>query len=42
MKKLSMKNEDFLTVIDDYKKQRELKECIRMMNSQKSDDEKFD
>ena len=30
-------HEDFMTVINEEKKHRELKESIRMMNSQKSD-----
>ena len=33
--------EDFVTVIDEEKKYRELKESIRMMNSQRSDTEKI-
>ena len=35
-----IKNEDFTTIIDEEKKYRELKESIRMMNSQRSDTEK--
>ena len=30
-------HEDFMTIFNEQKKYRELKECIRMMNSQKSD-----
>ena len=33
-------HEDFMTVINEEKKYRELKESIRMMNSQRSDVEK--
>ena len=33
-------HEDFMTIIKDEKKYRELKESIRMMNSQRSDAEK--
>ena len=33
-------HEDFVTVINENKKYRELKESIRMMNSQRSDTEK--
>ena len=33
-------HEDFMTIINEEKKYRELKESIRMMNSQKSDIEK--
>ena len=33
--------EDFMTIINEEKKYRELKESIRMMNSQRSDSEKF-
>ena len=33
-------HEDFMTVINEEKKYRELKESIRMMNSQRSDTEK--
>ena len=33
-------HEDFLTIMNEEKKYRELKESIRMMNSQKSDAEK--
>ena len=36
-----IKHEDFVTIIDEQKKYRELKENIRMMNSQKSDTEKI-
>ena len=36
-----IKYEDFTTVIDEEKKYRELKESIRMMNSQRSDAEKI-
>ena len=36
-----IKHEDFETIIDEEKKCRELKETIRMMNSQKSDAEKI-
>ena len=35
-----IKHEDFITIIDEEKKYRELKESIRMMNSQRSDAEK--
>ena len=35
-------NEDFMTIINEEKKYRELKESIRMMNSQRSDSEKID
>ena len=34
-------NEDFMTIINEEKKYRELKESIRMMNSQRSDVEKI-
>ena len=34
-------NEDFMTIINEEKKYRELKERIRMMNSQRSDAEKI-
>ena len=34
-------NEDFMTVLNEEKKYRELKENIRMMNSQRSDAEKI-
>ena len=34
-------HEDFETIINEEKKYRELKESIRMMNSQRSDAEKF-
>ena len=33
-------NEDFMTILDEKKKYGELKESIRMMNSQRSDAEK--
>ena len=33
-------HEDFMTIINEEKKYRELKESIRMMNSQRSDTEK--
>ena len=36
-----IKHEDFTTIIDKEKKYRELKESIRMMNSQKRDAEKI-
>ena len=36
-----IKHEDFITIIDEEKKYRELKENIRMMNSQRSDAEKI-
>ena len=36
-----IKHEDFETIIDEEKKYRELKESIRMMNSQRSDAEKI-
>ena len=35
-----IKHEDFTTIIDEEKKYRELKESIRMMNSQRSDIQK--
>ena len=34
-------HEDFMTIIDEEKKYRELKESIRMMNSQRGDVEKI-
>ena len=34
-------HEDFMTIINEDKKYRELKESIRMMNSQRSDAEKI-
>ena len=34
-------HEDFMTILNEKKKYRELKESIRMMNSQKSDVEKI-
>ena len=34
-------HEDFMTIINEEKKYRELKESIRMMNSQRSDAEKI-
>ena len=34
-------HEEFLTIINEDKKYRELEECIRMMNSQRSDTEKI-
>ena len=34
-------NEDFMTILNEEKKYRELKESIRMMNSQRSDAEKI-
>ena len=36
-----IKHEDFTTIIDKEKKYRELKESIRMMNSQRSEAEKI-
>ena len=36
-----IKHEDFMTIIDEEKKYRELKENIKMMNSQRSDVEKI-
>ena len=36
-----IKHEDFMTIINEEKKYRELKESIRMMNSQRSDAEKI-
>ena len=36
-----IKHEDFITIIDEEKKYLELKESIRMMNSQKNDAEKI-
>ena len=35
-------HEDFMTILNEEKKYRELKESIRMMNSQRSDAEKND
>ena len=40
LKNNEIKHEDFTTIIDEEKKYRELKERIRMMNSQRSDTEK--
>ena len=34
-------HEDFMTILNEEKKYRELKECIRMMKSKKSDVEKI-
>ena len=34
-------HEDFMTTLNEEKKYRQLKECIRMMNSQRSDVEKI-
>ena len=34
-------HEDFMTIINEEKKYRELKESIRMMNTQRSDSEKI-
>ena len=34
-------HEDFMTIINEERKYRELKESIRMMNSQRSDSEKI-
>ena len=39
--KNEIKHEDFTTIIDEDKKYRELKENIRMMNSQRSDVERI-
>ena len=36
-----IKHEDFTTIIDEQKKYRELKQIIRIMNSQRSDAEKI-
>ena len=36
-----IKHEDFTTIIDEEKKYRELRESIRIMNSQRSDAEKI-
>ena len=36
-----IEHEGFVTIIDEEKKQRELKESIKMMNSQRSDAEKI-
>ena len=36
-----IKHEDFTTIIDEEKKYRELKESIRMMNSQRSNAERI-
>ena len=41
LKNNKISHEDFMTIINEEKKYRELKESIRMMNSQKSDVEKF-
>ena len=40
--KHEISHEDFMTIINEEKKYRELKESIRMMNSQRSDTEKND
>ena len=37
-----MNSEDIMTIINEEKKYRELKESIRMMNSQRRDTEKID
>ena len=39
--KNEINHEDFTTIIDEEKKYRELKESIRMMNSQRSDAERI-
>ena len=36
-----IKHEDFVTITDEEKKHRELKESVRMMNSQRSDAEEI-
>ena len=41
LKNNEIKHEDFTTIIDEEKKYRELKESIRMMNSQRSDAERI-
>ena len=41
LKDNEIKHEDFETIIDEEKKYRELKESIRMMNSQRSDAERI-
>ena len=41
LKDNEIKHEDFETIIDEEKKLNELKESIRMMNSQRSDAEKI-
>ena len=41
MENSKISHEDFLTIINEEKKYRELKESIRMMNSQRSDTEKI-
>ena len=38
---MKWKLEDFMTILNEEKKYQELKESIRMMNSQRSDVEKF-
>ena len=40
LKNNEISHEDFMTIINEEKKYRELKECIRMMKSQRSDFEK--
>ena len=39
--KNKISHEDFMTIINEEKKYRELKESIRMMNTQRSDSEKI-
>ena len=41
LKNNEISHEDFMTIINEEKKYRELKENIRMMNSQTSDTEKL-
>ena len=41
LKDNEIKHEDFETIIDEEKRYKELKESIRMMNSQRSDAEKI-
>ena len=41
LKNNEISHEDFMTIINEEKKYRELKESIRMMNSQRSDTEKI-
>ena len=41
LKNIEISHEDFMKIINEEKKYRELKESIRMMNSQRSDSEKI-
>ena len=41
LKNNEISHEDFMTIVNEEKKYRELKESIRMMNSQRSDTEKI-